>query len=175
MSCEHGEYTNNCVCDILLDIVEAQEKVSPSNCVSGCSTALDELCGGIDPTGARPTTIPVSLICKGDCDYFVARGVRRTNAGGITSAMAVAFRVVDVDPETCCATLELLQFVDTSGFITPELTKTSLINNLFDILDDPVSEPNGGYFHSGICITVDLNCFCGVVCHPATTPRQVTV
>lgn len=165
MGCEHDVFNSNCVCDILLDIVEAQEKVDPTNnhCVSGCSTALDELCGG--PTSSTYTTIPVSLISKGTCDYFIGKGVRRSGSG-VNVYEGVAFRVVDVDPETCCATLELLQAAPVWYFIEPGTTQTAKAQFLFSGID------TFGYTNTGICITVDLNCFCGVTCHPATTPSS---
>jgi hypothetical protein len=164
MGCEHDAYKSNCVCDILLDIVEAQEKVDPTNghCISGCSTALDELLGEHANTSPY-NTIPVSLICKGTCDYFIGRGALR-NGSGVDVYEAIAFRVVDVDEDNYCATLELLQPVPTSLLLNPVSTQTFKIQALFTLID------LFGYFNTGICITVDLNCFCGVTCHPATTP-----
>lgn len=165
-------YTNNCVCDILLDIVEEQEKVSPtSGCLSSCDVSLRELRGkGLSPT--KYTTIPVSLICSSTCDYFIGMGVRRSLATGAAPTAreqfeSVVFNVVDVDPETCCATLELLQPHDVSvPSPDPNLTKAQY---LLGLLDDETS-----YRHTGICITVNLDCFCGVVCHPPVTPQPIS-
>lgn len=173
MGIKPDTFDHNCVCDILLDILEAQEKVDPANshCTSGCSTSLQELCGGLNATSPY-TTIPVSLICKGTCEYFVGRAIRRTGTGpDVNVYESIAFRVVDVDPETCCATLELLQAVPVTQTTNDEKTQVGLANLLFFFLDQGAF---GRYVNTGICITVDLDCFCGVNCHPAVTPGPFT-
>lgn len=158
-------YTDSCVCDILLDIVEKQDKVSPASCASGCRTALHELCGQVQ--GAMYTTIPVSLICRSTCDYFIGMGVRRAPDTPTTRVAweSVVFRVIDVDPETCCATLELLQAYSVTNPVPDGQTKAQYLFS--QITSD------ADYIHTGICITVDLDCFCGVECHPPVTPGQL--
>ncbi len=179
MGCNHDKF-NNCVCDILLDIVEEQEKVNnyTGQCASGCATSLSELCG--DMAGNRPTTIPVSLICKDGCSFFIGAGVRRNpnNPNDLLAFESIAFRVVDVDPETCCAVLELLQPISPEALIPSGGSNPAAVTDdykrqvLLRMLTADPDFPGGGhgYSHTGVCITVDLNCFCGVHCHPATTP-----
>ena len=71
MGHDYDKYDDNCVLDILLDIVEAQEKAEDKNdCVTGCRTSIKELYRGKERAAAH-TTIPVSLVCSGTCDYFV--------------------------------------------------------------------------------------------------------
>jgi hypothetical protein len=167
MSCGSEFFTSNCVCDTLLAIVEAQDQVNPRNdCNFGCNRAIQELVGGAVNGGAD--TIPVILYCKSTCEPFQGTGVRRNPDFGQGAASlfevvcGCVFRVVDVDPETCCATLEILG-VDRrpSGqdpdFDQCEDTGISCIENLDDA-------NVAGLARSGVCITVDLNCFCGVAC-----------
>lgn len=162
MSCGSEFFTSNCVCDTLLAIVEAQDKINPitDECTFGCSRAIQELVGGVNTTGAD--TIPVILICKSTCAPFQATGVRRDTQTPTTPFQVVCgcvFRVVDVDPETCCATLEILG-ITRGGSANPDFTNCettgfACVNNLNDAT---------GLARSGVCITVDLNCFCGVSC-----------
>ncbi|WP_062351992.1 CotY/CotZ family spore coat protein [Bacillus kwashiorkori] len=153
MGCESEVFTSNCVCDTLLAIVEAQEQVE-NGCAFSCSTAIQELVGGL--SSSPYNTIPVLLYCKSTCDLFVGHGARRVAGGsGIDITHAIAFRVADVDPETCCATLELLQF----GTVGYDLA--TLLGAL-ETDTPPLVRTN-------TCITVDLNCFCGVTCLPPMT------
>ncbi|MDQ0413591.1 CotY/CotZ family spore coat protein [Mesobacillus stamsii] len=148
MSCGSEYYTSNCVCDTLLAIVEAQEKVSPSSgCTDSCATAIQELLNGV--VNGTADTIPVILYCKGTCAPFEGLGVARTGVVGTPFApvSGYIFRVVEVDPETCCAVLEILEDGTPLGGtpLSGLATATALVR-------------------TEVCITVDLNCFCGVSC-----------
>lgn len=145
MGCD-SEKMSNCVCDTLLSIVEAQDQVE--NDCNGCNTAIRELVGGAQTPF---NTIPVLLTCKGDCDLFVGHGVRRdeNTTTELEVIHSIVFRVNDVDPETCCASLELLQEADTKNK-----------GDLLDMIETHDFES------TNVCITVDLNCFCAVSCLP---------
>ncbi len=147
----NGNNTMNCVCDTLLSIVEAQDQVE-MNCPNSCDTAIQELVGG----AANPyNTIPVMLTNAGNSDLFIGSGVRRNRDNpntGLEVINAIVFKVKDVDPETCCATLELLQ----EG-------QERKVNQLLDDIEDE------DLVSTGVCITVDLDCFCSVTCLPPTT------
>lgn len=146
MGCKSKKDMSNCVCDTLLSIVEAQDQVE-NGCQFSCSSAIQELMGGnVSPNN----TIPIMLTCSGTCDLFVGSGVRRNGtATGLDVINSIVFRVNDVDPETCCATLELLQEANTK--------------NKSDLLDKIESTPLEA---TNVCITVDLDCFCAVTCLP---------
>jgi hypothetical protein len=157
MGCGSEFYTSNCVCDTLLAIVEAQEKVNPNTgCTNSCNTAIQELVNGV-VTGVADT-IPVILFCKGTCEPFVGQGVARNVVSGVLQpspflpVSGCIFRVVDVDPETCCAVLEILTF---DGCQEMGRHKGSCLAGL---------EAATELIPSDVCITVDLNCFCGVSC-----------
>lgn len=163
MSCGSDFLTSNCVCDTLLAIVEAQDRVNPTNdCAFGCSRAIQELVGGV--VSGNFNTIPVMLICKNTCAPFVGAGVRRGTGTPppiiYETIVGIVFRVIDVDPETCCASLEILDIVNAAG--NPVVSPTNVQNPgaFLDALD----APNNRLRATGVCITVDLNCFCGVSC-----------
>lgn len=159
MRCGSNYDTNNCVCDTLLAIAEAQDKISqPEGCVSGCGTSIDELTGGL-PIVNNFNTVPVLLTCKGTCDLFVGTGARRANTDDIDIVESVAFRVVDVDPETCCATLEFLQEGDVGATPAELLGAITTANDLT---------------RTGICITTDLNNFSTASCLPAVNLPPAT-
>lgn len=148
MGCD-SEKMSNCVCDTLLSIVEAQDQVE-NDCQYSCNTAIQEL---VEGTNSRYNTIPVILTCKGDCEPFVGHGVQRVSSGTTFDLLhSIVFRVNDVDPETCCATLELLQFGKdkNKGHLLKMIENTPLVA-------------------TNVCITVDLNCFCAVTCLPPVT------
>ena len=157
MGCGSEFYTSNCVCDTLLAIVEAQEKVSPAAaCTNSCSTAIQELVNGV--VNGVADTIPVMLYCKGTCAPFVGQGLARDIVGGVLDTTpfepvcGCIFRVVDVDPETCCAVLEILTF---AGAECPPAVGTTCLTGI-DLATELLT--------TDVCITVDLNCFCGVTC-----------
>lgn len=159
MTCGCDFQTNSCITDTLLAIADAQDRVAGSDdCASGCNRAIEELIGDLTPTN-NFNTIPVLLTCKGTCNLFVGTGSRRTGANTREIGISVVFRVVNVDPETSCATLELLQ-------LQPVETTT---NELLDIAGP------GGIARTGICITADLNSFSTVSCMPAVNLPPVTV
>jgi len=159
MGCE-SHHNSNCVCDVLLAIVEAQEKVSPivdDDCEFSCEASIQELVGGVVDNTTPYNTIPVLLMCKNTCDIFIGTGARRTTGLGVDIGRAVAFRVVNVDPDTCCAQLELLQFSDPMQTETTDTERARLLDEIESL----------GLARTHVCITVDLNCFCGVTCLPA--------
>jgi spore coat protein Z len=98
-------------------------------------------------------TVPVILYCKGDCKPFKGFGADRKMKDEMTPIVAsFIFRVKKVDKDGC-ATLELLlAHEQPCGY---------------NDLKDPTDQKTKGLKATGICITVDLNCFCHVTCLPA--------
>ncbi|MBM7554005.1 CotY/CotZ family spore coat protein [Thalassobacillus pellis] len=145
MSCGKHFDTGNCVSDILNEIVAAQNDVL-SECSSSCEQSINDLLG--ESNGAGRDTVPVLLYCKGTCKPFKGFGAPRGAVGDVVGSFY--FRVKEVDDDNC-ATLELLR--------DP--------NDNEDNPDDPVEQKTGRLRATGICITVDLNCFCHITCLPA--------
>ncbi|WP_181349117.1 CotY/CotZ family spore coat protein [Thalassobacillus sp. CUG 92003] len=147
MSCGKKFDSGNCVCDILREIVDAQNDVI-ADCNTSCEQSINDLLG--DTGGNGRDTVPVLLYCKGNCKPFKGFGARRDAINDVLASFY--FRVKDVDDE-CCATLELLR--------DP--------NDNCDDPESPVKQFTGNLRATGICISVDLECFCHVTCLPAIT------
>ncbi|WP_188208338.1 CotY/CotZ family spore coat protein [Alkalibacillus aidingensis] len=146
MSCreKHHHTTDNCVCDILRQIADAQSDVV-DDCDIGCEQSIQDLLGDESPNNLD--TVPVLLYC--DCDPFRGFGVRDDENRTVVASFY--FRVRNVDDD-CCATLELLRDPADSQANFP----------------DPTRQKTANLRATGICITVDLKCFCHVTCLPAT-------
>lgn len=156
MSCGKDYYTSSCVCDTLAAIADAQDSVDNNNgnCTTSCNRSIQELLGEVSPFSTGNNTIPVTLTCKSTCAPFIGLAAQPLN-GTRNFVVSGVFRVNEVDVETCCATLELLSPVDLdpaqNQFDNPALVLAS-------------AEQEGNLVSSGLCITVDLSCFCGVTC-----------
>lgn len=149
MGCGKDFETGNCVCDILKEIVDAQNDVVENCCSTSCEQSISDLLGETD-NGNGLDTVPVILYCKDGCKPFKGFGADPDNVGKITSSFF--FRVKRVDDD-CCAVVELLRDPDD------------------DDCDpySPVNQDTDPLRTTGICLTVDLNCFCHVTCLPATS------
>ncbi|WP_404451759.1 spore coat protein [Virgibacillus necropolis] len=139
--------TGNCVCDILNEIADAQNDVVENCCDSSCERSISDLLGETD-NGNGLDTVPVLLYCKGNCKPFKGFGAHPENIGNVEASFY--FRVKRVDDD-CCAILELLR--------DP--------GDECDNPDNPVEQETKPLRATGICITVDLDCFCHVTCLPA--------
>ncbi|KKE79952.1 spore coat protein [Bacilli bacterium] len=153
MGCGKKFDSGNCVADILRDIVDAQNDIVENCCDTGCEQSIGDLLGETD-NGNGLDTVPVILYC--DCKPFKGFGAeRKTKHGHFGMGEIVSsfvFRVKSVDKDNC-AVLELL-LSDGQGCG-------------HDSLKDPTDQVTKKLEATGICITVDLDCFCHVTCLPA--------
>ncbi|MEC5424552.1 CotY/CotZ family spore coat protein [Virgibacillus sp. C22-A2] len=163
---------DNCVCDIVRDIVDAQDEVNNNDdcCTTSCEDSIRQL---LSPTGNGngngPTSIPFILYCKGDCDPFIGSGVIQKPIG---QSGNVAFRCVESpifrakkfvnDDKDCCVKLELLLPV-TEGGATPGPGGDT-------VCDFFPGASIRDLQATGVCLTVDLDCFCGITCLEPVTP-----
>ncbi|KGX89540.1 CotY/CotZ family spore coat protein [Pontibacillus marinus] len=169
MSCSHGK--SECVCDTVREIVRAQDAVEDNCCDSSCEQSINDL---LSPTGGNgtATTVPFTLLCKGTCEYFIGKAIAEKPLGGsggtfLDCLESPIFRAKNfVDEDECCVRLELLLPV-TEGSSEPGSKK--------DICDFFPGSSVRDLEATGVCFTVDLNCFCGIQCLPATTPLAPTV
>jgi hypothetical protein len=162
MACGNNVHPGDqCVCAVLRAIADAQDQVSPvtGGCEISCERSIQELLNGVSPATTAPNTIPVILYCG--CEPFLGTGVsftRRTPPGGGTfdfeCIQTFVFRVTSVD-NNCCAVLELLQIVNAGG--QPIRPSEENVCSQF-------GAQARDFERTGICITVDLNCFCAVTC-----------
>ncbi|MDL4842945.1 CotY/CotZ family spore coat protein [Aquibacillus rhizosphaerae] len=147
MACGSKFDSGNCVADILREIADAQTDLV-SDCTTSCEQSISDLLGDTSPSANNLDTVPVILYCKGDCKPFKGYGVPVEDLGDAFGSFY--FRVKSVDEDNC-AVLELLREDD-------------------DHEDDPCSPAKQDTSHlevTGVCITVDLDCFCHITCLPA--------
>lgn len=150
--CGSGHNSGNCVVDVLKDIVDAQRDVQEFCCNTSCEQSINDLLGETDNSNGKDT-VPVILYCKDGCKPFKGFGADRKGNDGIGKIEAsFIFRVKRIDDEGC-AVLELL--------LAPEQPCG------YGELKDPTDQRTKHLQATGICITVDLHCFCHVTCLPA--------
>lgn len=147
MSCGKQHHTGNCVCDILKEIAEAQHDVIENCCDSSCEQSITDLLGETE-TSHGLDTVPVLLYCQDGCLPFKGFGAHPENIGDIRGSFY--FRVKKVTDD-CCAVLEMLR--------DPHDTDPNPAS--------PVDQKTGYLRTTGVCITVDADCFCHVTCLPA--------
>lgn len=146
MSCTKGHTGGSCVCTVLKNIANAQRDIIENVCDTSCEKSISDLLGDTEvPNGLD--TVPVLLYCKDGCKPFKGYGVHPRHIGNVISSFY--FRVKSVTKD-CCAVLELLRDPNDSG--NPH---------------DPCEQQTKHLRTTGICITVDVNCFCHITCLPA--------
>lgn len=172
MSCNNNAGSGNCVRDVVRGIVVAQNEVNNNNdgcCSTSCERSIEELLSpSTNGNMNRPTTIPFILYCKGDCDAFIGSSVYRSQIG---QSGNFAFNCVEtpifrakqfVDDSEDCVKLELLQPV-TEGGSAPGDSPES-------VCDFFPGNSIRDFQATGLCITVDLDCFCSIACLDPVTP-----
>ncbi|MGM8364362.1 CotY/CotZ family spore coat protein [Virgibacillus sp. W0181] len=160
-----GTFTDDCVCDVVRAIADAQEDVVDMACDVSCSKSISNL---LEPVSRNNLdTVPFILYGK-DLQPFKGFGadIQIKNGKPIFDCTeSFIFRVKEVSDD-CCAVLELLTF-DAVEPSKPGDQDGAECN------DDPCEQLDWKYVNdlnrTGICITVDLNCFCAITCLPAVS------
>ncbi|WP_035532238.1 CotY/CotZ family spore coat protein [Halobacillus kuroshimensis] len=149
------KHYKNCVEDVLEAIVYAQDRVEDDSCHTSCQQSIDSLLGDHK---VKKNTVPVILYCG--CDPFKGTGVTTYSCHAKKETFKCVhtylFKVKDVHDG--CAVLELLVFK--SDWKDDSKQKHSACSQI----DGKAVRDLAG---TGICITVDLSCFCAVTCLPA--------
>ena len=161
-SCGH----NDCVCEVVRKIVAAQNQVADRNkhCSSSCNDSIRELYSQNHSIN-RNTTIPFILFNKGSLKPFIASGVYKKKKQGccedafFTALETPVLRAIRFIPHTCCVEVELLQPVNEHG-----IPLTHGGKNLVDFFKDKCHRQTVNFKKTGICITLDLECFCAITC-----------
>lgn len=155
------KHYKNCVEDVLEAILFAQKKAKRDDCTTGCKQSIDELLG---KKKVKKNTIPFILYCG--CKPFEGTGVTTYSCHSKREKLKCVnthvFKIKALEKE--CAVLELLAFKsDLRGHKDCQPKHGNSVCKQIDDkhLDDLVS--------TGICITVDLSCFCAVTCLPAVS------
>src|SRR5699024_1479447 len=170
-----GGVSKDCVKDTVRRILDAQKEVAEEglhDCRTSCDRSIEDLLSpGMEERG-RHTTIPFMLTCRQTCKIWVGTGFcghggDMGNHGHFYCIESPIFKVQGfVGGSDNCVRLELLLPVD-------QKPNESMQENHGS---DVCSDIGHCYFknlrRTGICITVDLDCFCGISCLPATTPYE---
>jgi len=193
---DYGGYNDYCVKDVVRKIVDAQRKAADddgNSCATSCERSIDDLLSPHHhhrPT--RYTTIPFMLVCKDGCTNFVGsgftsrRGGRDGRRGHFRCVESPVFKVKGFKRGSdSCVTLELLE---------PVFGRESRSGD-YDDYSEEVTEArhygeHGGHSsgsfcsafgnrrienfrYTGVCITVDLDCFGGISCLDQINPDSM--
>ncbi|WP_153731985.1 CotY/CotZ family spore coat protein [Sporosarcina obsidiansis] len=171
----HGScHKSSCICEVLRFIKRVQSTSPEVDCVE-CDTDcfMAPLGSLVSPARGRVNTRVFSLLTSNG-DYFKAvfrggksnrphpRGAAEEDLGSrrpptppaSTSCVSVFFRVQKVF-DSCCATIQVLQPLKNG--------RPFDITNNGKICLEKICQVDG-FGPTNTCLTVDLNCFCGVQC-----------
>ncbi|WP_163583154.1 CotY/CotZ family spore coat protein [Gracilibacillus saliphilus] len=143
---------SDCVCDVVRAINDAQDNVVEMECDVSCARSIQDLVSPVRGNGLD--TVPFILYDKKGKPF---KGFGAEVRGGRFECFSsFIFRVNEIDDKDCCAILELLVFDDDD----------KACGDPCEQLDHEQVED---LERTGICITVDLNCFCAITCLPAVS------
>lgn len=176
-----GSSSGSCIRDIVRKIIDAQRKVAGVDavtCITSCEQSIEELLSpSHDSRPSRHTTIPVMLF-DGCGKAFVGSGFVRSEAGNRRSHLkcvdSPVFKVKGFAPNSNnCVRVEILLPVyahgsgEGSGADDCHGSKGHGACKYFD------NKPIRNFRETGLCITIDLDCFCGITCLDPITPIPV--
>lgn len=183
MSCGNRNLapSGSCIKDTVKKIIDAQRKVAGVDtvtCRTSCEQSIDDL---LSPSHhhrpTRHTTIPVMLF-DGCGKTFVGSGFVRSEAGNRRSHMkcieSPVFKIKGFTSRSMnCVHVEILLPVYSRGS-----DSNTTIDDCYDgkkhgachHFDD---RPIRNFRSTGLCITIDLDCFCGITCLDPITPIPV--
>jgi|SRR5699024_1624533 len=145
--CEKSQGKRNCVCKVLREISDAQSDIQEICCDTSCDQSIKDLLGETEETNSLDT-VPVLLYCQDGCKPFKGFGAHPRRISRVQASFY--FRVKKVKKD-CCAVIELLR--------DPSDENKNPKN--------PVEQRTKNLRATGICMNVDLHCFCHVTCLPA--------
>ncbi|GEM04955.1 hypothetical protein HMI01_19430 [Halolactibacillus miurensis] len=145
MACGTSFEGDHCVTNVLREIAEAQNKLGPCHCDSSCEQSISDLFGS-HQEGCHYDTVPVLLYCR-NCQPFKGYGAKPKKIEHVFSSYY--FRVKSVDRHCCILELLRDQCQEALDPVSPVEQKTEKLRG------------------TGVCITVDPECFCHITCLPA--------
>jgi len=167
--------TGECITDIVRNIVKAQHRAVESEedtCVTSCDRSVADLLADFEPTRRRPrhTTIPFMLYCQDTCKPFIGSGFHRKR-GKFHCVESPVFRVKNfVRGSNHCVLLEILKPVSGGGGKPVSGGGDGGSSCCSKGICHHFSGNIENFKATGICITVDLRCFCGITCLDPITP-----
>ncbi|WP_017379410.1 CotY/CotZ family spore coat protein [Paenisporosarcina sp. TG-14] len=150
-----GKGKGRCICDVVRAIKDIQDAVVDNDCPE-CPTNcfLEPLGGLVSPARQQADTRVFMLLTKDGTPF---KAFFRDNDYHDCDCFSVFFRVEDIF-DGCCATLRVLEPVDRNK------KEVNLINDCGTKLNLKKICEVRNFRLSDSCITVDLNCFCGIEC-----------
>lgn len=166
------EHQLHCVCKTVKRINEAQKKAAyrkKIRCI-GCEQSINDLLHPKKKTVSDKTTIPFILYNqKGK--PFIAKSVDKSpiECHPDTTYYKVVktpfLKVRHIDPDSCCAHVELLRPVNAN-----KLPVANCAKDFEDFFNEKTPFKTIHLQETGICLTLDLTCFCGILCLDAIHP-----
>lgn len=157
---KHQKHFDNCVEDVLAAILKAQRKVKNEHeCKTSCKQSIDDLLGE-KKKKPKKNTIPFILYCN--CKPFKGTGVstyscHHSKNKKFKCVETYVFKIKDL--KGSCAVLELLTFKSHSKHSDKQ--SNSNVSSPCQQIDHKCVND---LMATGICINVDLSCFCAVTC-----------
>ncbi len=146
---------SNCICDVVRAIKDIQDAVVDNDCpVCPTNCFLEPLGGLVSPSRHQADTRVFMLLTKDGTPF---KAFFRDNDRHDCDCFSVFFRVEDVF-DGCCATLRVLEPLDHHH------KEVDLLSDCGTKLDLRKICKVRDFRLSSSCITVDLNCFCGIEC-----------
>lgn len=177
--------SSDCVKDVVRRILKAQREAAGEtgyDCRTSCEQSIEDLLSpSREPRGRRHTTIPFMLVCKDGCKTFFGSGFTgrssRSRHEHFHCVESPVFKVRGfVKGSDNCVRLELLTPVyhrgprdaEGEGKGGPQHHHHNSCGG--SVCDYFGGRPIDNFRSTGVCITVDLNCFCGISCLDPITP-----
>jgi spore coat protein Z len=179
----------DCVSDVVRGIVRAQRRAveaEENTCFTGCDRSIEELLSPFEENRERlrHNTIPFILFNKNGGKPFTGVGVRRERDGRSDRSFfecieSPIFRAKSfVGDNENCVRLELLKPVRDrrDGHRSSQDVESERHDKHDHKCDsdlcDFLPRHTRNFRATGICITVDLDCFCGISCLDPITPLR---
>lgn len=171
-----GRGSGHCVKDVVKRILDAQREATGDcdhECSTSCDRSIDDLLSPSRHRPSRHTTIPFMLTCKDGCSTFFGSGFTSGGYHGHGHFHCVESPIFKVrgfvKGSSNCVKIELLTPVyhehedDTRDYKQHGNCSGS-------VCDYFGGRPIHNFCYTGVCITVDLDCFCGISCLDPVTP-----
>jgi len=176
MSCGSPSFSSsgNCVVDTVRRILEAQRKAAKDlarGCTISCERSIEDLLSpGVTMPVSRNTTVPFILFTGKGGKPFIGSGFVPVTDNDTTTFQCLespVFKVRGFERNSkYCVKLELLTPVADDNGDTGTFTDCSLCSAYENMTITNFQE-------TGLCITVDLRCFCGITCLDPITPDPI--
>ncbi|GEN53779.1 CotY/CotZ family spore coat protein [Halobacillus faecis] len=154
-----AKHYKNCVEEVLAAILYAQKKVK-NECYTSCQQSINELLG---EKRVKKNTIPFLLYCG--CEPFKGTGVATYSCHSkkekIKCIHTHIFKIKELNKD--CAVLELLDFKKDLKEKQPKHCHSKHGSACHQLDNKSLDDLVG----TGVCISVDLSCFCAITCLPA--------